>query len=300
VLVDPKGSDASKYRGATLVTPNKKEAAQLAGMPIDSEESLRRAGEVLRRTLEAQYVLVTLSEEGMALFGRETARIAALASEVSDVTGAGDTVLATLGFAMGCGLPVVESARLANRAAAAVVVKTGCATVTLDEILCFREPSDLGSHCPLLLAADVLERIALDLRRQGKTIVFTNGCFDLLHRGHVEYLEASRACGDCLIVAINSDESVGRLKGAGRPIQAAEDRARILASLRCVDHVVIFSEDTPYELIRRLRPHILTKGADYAPAEVVGRDLVDEVRLISLVDGRSTTRTIQRIRQRAA
>ncbi len=301
VLVDPKGSDYSKYRGATLVTPNKKEAAQLTGVRIDSEAALLAAGQKLRRELQLRYAIITLSEEGMAIFDEHApmTRIRAVARDVYDVTGAGDTVLATLGFALAAGATIHQAAQLANSAAAVVVGKLGSATATLAEIRQYEASLRQARASEVVQTADALAPVCERLRRQGKRIVFTNGCFDLLHRGHVEYLQASRDCGDVLIVGLNSDASVRRLKGPARPVLAEDDRAAILAALRAVDYVVIFHEDTPYELIRRLRPDVLTKGADYAGQEVVGSDLVDEVRLISFVAGRSTSSTIQRIKKAA-
>jgi len=293
VLVDPKGRDYQKYRGATLVTPNRREAALLTGMPIDTEEALQTAGQTLRRELNLDYALITLSEHGMALFGERMTRIPAEAREVFDVTGAGDTVLATLGFGVAAGLPLEKAARLANRAAAVAVSRVGNATVRLEQIAAPPAEPSRGSK---VVSRQELRPVLERLKAAGKRIVFTNGCFDLLHRGHVEYLQASRECGDVLVVGLNADESVRRLKGPQRPVMGEEDRARILAALAAVDYVVIFEEDTPRSLIETLRPHVLTKGADYAGKEVAGADLVEEVRLIALCEGRSTSGTIGRIR----
>ena len=290
VLVDPKGSDYSKYRGATLVTPNKKEASELTGIPITDDATLLQAIRQLKNQLDLTHALITLSEEGMAVYTNELTRIRALAKEVYDVSGAGDTVIATLAFCLASRLTIVEAAEIANRAAAVVVGKFGSATASWDEIL-----GD-GSDSSIKTAAE-LEVIAAGLRQEGRRVVFTNGCFDLLHRGHVEYLKDSRACGDLLIVGLNSDASVTRLKGPERPLTCQEDRAAILAALRCVDYVVVFDQDTPYELIARLKPHVLTKGADYKREEVVGHDLVEDVRLIAFHEGRSTLQTITQIRK---
>jgi D-beta-D-heptose 7-phosphate kinase/D-beta-D-heptose 1-phosphate adenosyltransferase len=298
VLVDPKGSDGSKYRGATLVTPNRREAVELTGIAIHDDASLQQAGATLRQQLELNYAVITLSEEGMALCDGALTRISAAAKEVYDVSGAGDTVLATLGFGLACGLPLPDAALLANTAAGIVVGKFGSATVTLDEIEAAQRLS-FGCRERAIQTADEIEHTARLLRSRGQRMVFTNGCFDLLHRGHVEYLRASRACGDVLIVGLNSDAGVRRLKGPQRPIVAEEDRAAILAALADVDYVVLFDEETPYELIRRIRPDVLTKGADYRREEVVGADLVADVRLIPLIQGRSTSRTIDRIHHAA-
>jgi D-beta-D-heptose 7-phosphate kinase/D-beta-D-heptose 1-phosphate adenosyltransferase len=299
VLVDPKGRDYAKYRGATLLTPNRKEAAELTGVNIDSEESLTRACVILKQVLGLRYAMITLSEDGMALYGDQMTRIRAVAREVFDVTGAGDTVLATMGFCMACGLTVEESARLANSAAAVAVSKVGSATVTLDEILQYETGMASNEAATSIQTDESIKPVVEELRRQGKRIVFTNGCFDLLHRGHVEYLNRSRECGDVLIVGLNSDKSVRRLKGPERPVVSESDRSYLIASLRCVDYVVVFNEDTPAELINRVRPDVLTKGADYDGQDVVGSDVAGEVRLISLVDGCSTSSTIQRIRTAA-
>ncbi len=298
VLVDPKGADGTKYRGATLVTPNRREAVELTGIAIHDEASLRQAGEKLRRDLALDYAVITLSEEGLALFDPGLTRIHSAAREVFDVSGAGDTVLAALGFGMACGLSLADAAAWANTAAGIVVAKSGSATVTLDEIEAAQRLSS-GQRDLAIQTADEIEHTARLLRSQGQRIVFTNGCFDLLHRGHVEYLQASRNCGDVLIVGLNSDLGVRRLKGPRRPIVAEEDRAAILAALQAVDYVVLFDADTPYELIRRIRPDVLTKGADYHREEVVGHDLVSDVRLIPLMQGRSTSRTIDRIHHAA-
>jgi D-beta-D-heptose 7-phosphate kinase / D-beta-D-heptose 1-phosphate adenosyltransferase len=298
VLVDPKGADGSKYRGATLLTPNRREAIELTGLPIDDEVTLQQAGAKLRRDLALDFAVITLSEEGLAVFDNGMTRIRSAAKEVYDVSGAGDTVLAALGFGLACGLSLCEAATVANTAAGIVVGKFGSATVTLDEIEAEQRLCSAGRD-GAIQTADEIEHTARLLRSRGQRIVFTNGCFDLLHRGHVEYLRASRRCGDVLIVGLNSDRSVRRLKGPQRPFVAEEDRAAILAALQDVDYVVLFDEDTPYELIRRIRPDVLTKGADYHREEVVGHELVSDVRLIPLVQGRSTSRTIDRIQQAA-
>ncbi len=296
VLVDPKGADGSKYRGATLVTPNRKEASELTGLAVTDDQSLAAAGERLRHELALEYAVITLSEAGLAVFDGRMTKIRAAAREVFDVSGAGDTVLATLGVGLASGLSIRAAAELANRAAGIVVGRFGSATVTLDEI---EAAGEGDSRENAIQSADEMERTARRLKQQDRKLVFTNGCFDILHRGHIEYLRASKACGDVLIVGLNSDASVRRLKGPARPVVPQEDRAAILADLAAVDYVVIFDEDTPYELIRRIRPDVLTKGADYAGRQVVGSDLVADVRLIPFVAGRSTSSTIDRI-QRAA
>jgi D-beta-D-heptose 7-phosphate kinase/D-beta-D-heptose 1-phosphate adenosyltransferase len=225
-------------------------------------------------------------------------RIRAAAKEVYDVSGAGDTVLAVMGYGLACQLPVVDAARLANLAAGIAVSKSGAATVSWDEIEAQQRGTEQRSR-QVIQPQPAMEAIADQLRSQGKRLVFTNGCFDILHRGHAEYLRASRACGDVLIVGVNTDASIRRIKGPGRPVVAEHDRVALLAALRDVDYVVTFDEDTPYNLIRRLQPHVLTKGADYERHEVVGNDLVEEVQLIPLVADRSTSQTIRRIKEAA-
>ncbi|TLM66178.1 MAG: bifunctional D-glycero-beta-D-manno-heptose-7-phosphate kinase/D-glycero-beta-D-manno-heptose 1-phosphate adenylyltransferase HldE [Deltaproteobacteria bacterium] len=302
VVIDPKGNDYRKYRGATVLTPNRKEAQAASGVPIVDEASLRQAGQTLCRDLDLESLVLTRSEEGMSLFyrdGREL-HLPTQAREVFDVSGAGDTVLALIGLGLAAGLPLADAAQLSNVAAGVVVGKVGTSTVAADEILDaigrqHRDP-DGKLHERLTLAR------LLDARRaQGKTIVFTNGCFDLLHVGHVKYLQAARKLGDLLVLGLNSDASIRRLKGEKRPLIGEDERAHILAALDCIDFVVIFDEDTPLELIGTLRPDILVKGADYTPEGVVGKDLVESwggrVELIDFVDGKSTTNIIDKILQ---
>jgi D-beta-D-heptose 7-phosphate kinase/D-beta-D-heptose 1-phosphate adenosyltransferase len=296
VLVDPKGDDYGKYSGATLITPNKKEAAIASRIEIKDHASLLEAGETLKKSLNLDACVITLSEEGMAIFEETMTRIDATAKEVYDVTGAGDTVLATLGFAVASGMPLIEAARMANSAAAVVVGKLGSATVTIDEIIAYE---GAVHHCEIsekIQSFAQIEGTIRELKNSGKKVVFTNGCFDILHRGHVEYLKLSKKEGDVLVVGLNSDASVRRLKGESRPVVCEEDRAYILAALGIVDFVVIFEEETPYELIKAVRPDILTKGADYESKTVVGSDIAGEVKLIRFVDGRSTTSTINKIK----
>ena len=299
VMVDPKGKEYAKYRGATAITPNKKEASEATGIEIRDEESLRRAGFALKEQLGVERVIITLSEEGMAIFGEEMRLIPTVAKEVYDVTGAGDTVIATLGFVRACGGAIDEAARIANAAAALVVGKLGSATVTWEEILSYEKVLKGQESETKILSRDELARRIGELKAQGKKIVFTNGCFDILHLGHVKYLQEARSYGDVLVVGVNSDASVRRLKGPERPVNPEYDRAYLLAALEAVDYVTVFDEDTPYELIRALAPHILVKGADYRDKEVIGSDLVEEVRLVDLVSERSTSSLIHKIKQGA-
>jgi D-beta-D-heptose 7-phosphate kinase/D-beta-D-heptose 1-phosphate adenosyltransferase len=292
ILVDPKGDDYSKYKGATLLTPNKKEAIQATKIEIKDEQSLKKAGEFLKNSCELDFAIITLSEEGMAIFEDEMTKVPTVAKEVYDVTGAGDTVLASLGYALSCKLNIKEAALFATNAAAVVVGKVGSATVSLDEIEMYEHSLRSGNANNKIKTKEQLKSLLESLKN--KKIVFTNGCFDILHVGHVKYLEVAKSFGDILIVGLNSDESVKRLKGESRPINKAEDRAYVLSSLEAVSFVVAFEEDTPYDLISYLKPDILVKGGDYKDKVVVGSDLVKEVRLVDFVEGKSTTNIIQK------
>jgi D-beta-D-heptose 7-phosphate kinase/D-beta-D-heptose 1-phosphate adenosyltransferase len=300
VLVDPKGDDYSKYRGATLLTPNRKEAGLASGIDIVDEESLLRAGRQLRQEVDLDALVITRSEEGMSLLFREgpEKHLPTRAREVFDVTGAGDTVLTVLGLALAAGLSMEEAAELANVAAGIVVAKVGTSTVSGPEILAeiSRQHFDTDRK---IKSRDQLRGLLQDARQKGKQIVFTNGCFDLLHVGHVKYLQHARQLGDIFVLGLNSDDSIRRLKGDKRPLINQEERAHLMAALSCIDYVVIFDEDTPLELIDILRPNILVKGGDYTPEGVVGKDLVESyggrVELIQFVDGKSTTNIINKI-----
>lgn len=294
VIVDPKGCDATRYTNATVLTPNQAETEALTGVSIHDEESLVRAAGALRQTAAADWVIVTRGELGMAVMGDAVTWIPPRAACTRDVSGAGDTVVAATAFALAAGLTVPQAATIANAAASTAVARPGIATLSRAELLA----AAAGSEAPpsIVVTRHDLSRHVSRLRRLGQRIVFTNGCFDVIHRGHLEYLEQSRALGDVLIVGLNSDASVRRLKGPGRPVNGETDRARVLAGLRCVDYVVLFEEDTPYELIQELRPDVLTKGGDYDPAAVVGHDLVAKTHVLDLVPGRSTTSLIHAIR----
>jgi len=303
VVIDPKGDDYRKYRGATLLTPNRKETEVASRVTISDLDSLRRAGRALLESLDLETLMVTRSEEGISIFFKDGNEIhlPTEAREVYDVTGAGDTVLSLIGVGLACGLAIEDAARMANLAAGIAVGKLGTSTVSVEEIReVFSRQFPEGDV--KIKRRDTLARILETEHQRGKTIVFTNGCFDLLHVGHVKYLQKARQLGDLLVLGLNSDDSIRRLKGPSRPLIGEEERAHILAALACVDYVVVFDEDTPLELIRLLRPHILVKGGDYTPEGVVGKDLVESyggrVALIDLVDGRSTTNIIERILDR--
>jgi D-beta-D-heptose 7-phosphate kinase/D-beta-D-heptose 1-phosphate adenosyltransferase len=297
VLVDPKGFDYSKYKGATLLTPNKKEASLATQIEIRDTSSLQEAGFKLKNDLDLDATLITLSEDGIALFEEKMSTIPTVAREVYDVTGAGDTVLASLGVALASKLSLKEACEFANKAAAVVVAKVGSATVTLNEIEEYEHSLNKGQAESKIKDFTQITRISKRLKEQKRKIIFTNGCFDILHRGHASYLEKAKALGDILILGLNSDESITRLKGESRPINNLEDRAFLLAALESVDYVIPFSGDTPYDLIKLVQPNILVKGADYEGKKVVGSDIADEVVLIDFVEGKSTSNLITKMNQ---
>ncbi len=298
VLVDPKGENFTKYSGAYLLTPNKKEAELASNIKIENEDSLKEVLENQRLEAELNVSLITLSEHGIAiLVDNEVVIKPTVAREVYDVTGAGDTVLASLGFAISLGYDIFTSVEFANLAAGVVVGKLGSATTTLDEIEEYQASLHKSSIELHIKTRKEIKKISTRLKEQNKKIVFTNGCFDILHKGHVSYLNTAKSFGDILILGLNSDLSVKRLKGENRPINSQDDRAYILSALECVDYVVIFDEDTPYELISKIKPDVLVKGADYEGKEVVGSDIAKQTKLVTFIDGKSTTKTIEKIQK---
>lgn len=292
ILIDPKGSDYSKYKNATLLTPNKKEATEATNVVIEDKKTLLKAIVKLKKDLNLTYSLITLSDEGIAIYDKNLHLIPALSREVFDVTGAGDTVIATLSYGLSCKMDIFQAASLANKAAAVVVGKVGSATATFEEIGRYEHEKSIGELEDRIKTKEELKKI---LDKTDKKLVFTNGCFDILHVGHAKYLKTAKSFGDILIVGLNSDLSTKRLKGSSRPINTQNDRACLLSALGFVDYVVIFDEDTPYELIKYLKPNILVKGADYKDKEVIGSNLVDDVRLVEFQKGKSTTSIIERI-----
>lgn len=287
ILCDPKGSDYAKYKNATLLTPNKKEAKEATGIEIDNPEKLLLALQNLGSKCNLTYPLITLSEDGIGILESGELKVfPTLAQEVYDVTGAGDTVISALCYALAQGKSIDEACKFANSAAAVVVAKVGSATATQEEIYLFHQNDSIESK---------ILKSPKDLPQNSK-IVFTNGCFDILHKGHVSYLQKAKELGDILVVGLNSDRSVKELKGEERPINSQEDRAYLLASLECVDFVIIFDESTPYELIKEIAPTFLVKGADYEGKEVVGSEFAKEVKLIEFVEGKSTTNIIKKIK----
>jgi D-beta-D-heptose 7-phosphate kinase/D-beta-D-heptose 1-phosphate adenosyltransferase len=298
VLVDPKGLDYSKYKGAYLLTPNKKEASEATQVDIKDDASLTQAITQLKTECDLDVSLITLSEQGVAIYDDELRTHPTVAREVFDVTGAGDTVLASLGFALACEYGIDDAVKFSNLAAGVVVGKIGSATTTLNEIIEYESSLNKSTSDGHIKVLDEIAVLAVELKARGKKIIFTNGCFDLLHAGHVRYLETAKSFGDVLILGLNSDRSVTALKGKGRPINTQLDRAYILAALEAVDYVVIFDEDTPYDLIKTIKPHVLVKGGDYEGKEVVGKDIANELKLVEFVDGKSTTKTIEKIKKR--
>lgn len=300
VLIDPKGHDYSKYQGATLLTPNRKEAQEASGVTIKDEETLLQAGRKLFDSLDLEALAITRSDEGMTVFSKHGEfHLPTLAREVFDVSGAGDTVLAIFGLGLARKLPLNISAEIANLAAGIVVGKVGTSPVYPHELLDSVTTVESDFNNKIISLASLKKVLTQAQHSYRKKVVFTNGCFDLLHIGHVKYLQQARKLGDILVLGLNSDNSIRRLKGANRPLINQEERAHILAALDCIDYVIIFDEDTPLELIKELKPDILVKGGDYTPDGVVGRDVVEEyggrVELIDFVDGRSTTHLIEKI-----
>lgn len=299
VLVDPKGQDFSRYRGATILTPNFHEFEMIVGK-CPTEHDLVSKGLVLLAELGLDALLVTRGEQGMTLIrpNHQELHLPARGREVFDVTGAGDTVIATLAAAMAAGLAMPESTALANLAAGIVVGKLGTAAVSSAEL---RRAivAEQGAQRGVVTEEQLLLAIE-DARASGERLVFTNGCFDIIHAGHVGYLEEARKQGDRLIVAVNSDASIRQLKGNGRPINPLDRRMAVLAGLEAVDWVVDFNEDTPERLLRRVKPDVLVKGGDYREDQVVGASIVKayggKVKVLSFFDNCSTTSIVNKIR----
>lgn len=301
-IVDPKGNDYEIYRGATFVTPNRKELIDATNLPTETDEDVVRAAMKLIESHGIQNILVTRSEKGMTLVKQtgEFHHFRAVAKEVYDVSGAGDTVVSTLAAALSVGDTLEEAVQLANLAGMVVVGKIGTATVTLKELeeaMTLMDQQEIASD-KIVTLAQAQKKVA-DWKDRALKVGFTNGCFDLLHLGHLKILNESKSLCDRLIVAVNKDTSIQRAKGPGRPIQNELTRASILAALSCVDLVILFGEDTPKTLIETLVPDVLVKGGDYTIETVVGADIVQKnggkVHLVDLVEGHSTTKTVGKI-----
>lgn len=306
VIVDPKGRDFSRYAGATVVTPNRKELGEAVGRAVAEDGEIVAAARELIERHDFSCLLATRSEKGISVVGADDARhIPTQALEVFDVSGAGDTVVAAFALGLGAGLDRFDAALVANAAAGVVVGKHGTARLSPDELVTALFRDDATQHS-LRSVVDLptADLIAAAWRRQGLSVAFTNGCFDILHAGHVSLIQQARATADRLILGLNSDASVRRLKGAGRPVNTERDRALVLSALAAVDLVVVFEEDTPLALIERLKPDVLVKGSDYTVDTVVGADIVlnsgGRVVLAELVPGKSTTSIIARVAAPAA
>jgi D-beta-D-heptose 7-phosphate kinase/D-beta-D-heptose 1-phosphate adenosyltransferase len=303
VIVDPKSANFAIYRGATLLTPNRKEFAEATRSRADSEKSIADAAQDVMQLADCEAILVTQSEHGMTLVPRkgEAIHVPAHPVKVRDVSGAGDTVAAVLAVTLAAGADWETALRMANAAAAVAVGKKGTATVTPAELRRRILPhAYLAAEEKIIAAGADLDAHLQEWRRQGLRVGFTNGCFDILHPGHVKVLTAARGACDRLIVGLNSDASVKRLKGDSRPVQDERARSEVLAALEAVDLVVIFEEDTPIRLITEIKPSVLVKGGDYRRDQVVGHEIVEaqggEVLLVEVLPGFSTTSLVDRAR----
>jgi D-beta-D-heptose 7-phosphate kinase/D-beta-D-heptose 1-phosphate adenosyltransferase len=300
VIVDPKGQDFGIYRGATLITPNRKELAGSTRLPVQTDAEVAAAARELAHAIDARAVLVTRSEEGVTLYERSGRLVHVPAHKVNvmDVSGAGDTVAAIMGVMLAVNAGFEPAAHAANAGAAVVVGKRGTSTVSVTELQSRLQAASSSVQDKIVFDWSVLDDRLREWRGRDLRIGFTNGCFDLLHPGHVRLLTEARASCDRLIVGLNSDASVRRIKGKDRPLQDQQARAEVLGALEAVDVVVIFEQDTPIELIRRVKPAVLVKGADYRLDEVVGRELVEAeggtVVLVPLLPGHSTSTIVER------
>jgi D-beta-D-heptose 7-phosphate kinase/D-beta-D-heptose 1-phosphate adenosyltransferase len=310
VLIDPKSKDLSDYAGATVITPNKDEFIAAGGL-VHNEEVIWQSAQDVMTNCNIESILLTRSEQGMSAITRtEKVDMPAQVLEVSDVTGAGDTVIATLAMMMAAGLELADAAKVANLAAGVVVAKLGAATVSPEELYGVVNKNMFASKQAHYQTPfdEVLKHIEF-ARQSGEKIVFTNGCFDILHAGHVHYLEQAKALGDRLVVGLNNDESITRLKGPTRPVNLLKERATVISGLASVDWVIPFGElngneydDTPFNIIKQVNPDVLVKGGDYTPETIVGADFVQaqggQVAVIEFVDGCSTTKIINKIQQK--
>lgn len=297
VCIDVKDSHISKYKGAFLLKPNKSELSNLTSMPVDTDEEIFLAAENLREKCSCEYVLTTCGARGMLLVGDDVRKsVDSVGKEVFDVTGAGDTVIAYLSACLANGMYIEDAMWVSSAAAGIQVSKVGTSPVYFSEVQDAISQVNGDADRKLI---DKSELSVLRTQNRDKKIVFTNGCFDILHAGHVSYLNEARLMGDILVVGLNSDDSIRRIKGDKRPINDEKDRSIVLRGLDCVDYVVVFEDDTPYEIIKELQPDVLVKGADYKHKEIVGRDLVESnggrVMLIPFIDGKSTSNIVEKI-----
>jgi D-beta-D-heptose 7-phosphate kinase/D-beta-D-heptose 1-phosphate adenosyltransferase len=301
-LVDPKHKDLSRYANATMVTPNRSEAEWSAGCPMSSLDAVKQEGGKLCVDAQLQSLLITLGAEGMYLLDADgsATHIPTFARQVYDVTGAGDTVISALAISLASGYDSITAMHLANAAAGIAVSKVGTTMVGREELLRYLRSSTPAGKV-VAETDEQLLAITEHFRLEGRKVVFTNGCFDILHAGHVRYLRAARGLGDVLVLGLNDDDSVSRLKGADRPYNKLEDRAEVLAALEFIDLVVPFADDTPESLVQKICPDVLVKGADYKDKGVAGAEFVKknggEVEFIDILPGRSTTGIAERIRE---
>jgi len=298
VFVDPKGRDYSRYRGAYAITPNSREAGEATGIVVDDMAGLRAAADAIKRLVECDLMVITRGADGLALLEKtdEWVLVPTSAREVFDVTGAGDTFVAWLALGVASGLSQVDAARLANTAAGVAVGKSGPATVSPLE---FHRALTQDRFRRKILAEADLKELGEQLRQSGKRIVLTNGCFDFLHAGHLDFLQRARALGDALVLAINSDDSIRRLKGSPRPLISQHQREALLSSMEAVDFVVVFHDDTPHRIIEVLKPDFLVKGSNYTQEEVEGSEVVErlggQVRLLPMTYNFSTSDIVTRL-----
>jgi len=297
LLIDPKKTDWDCYSGAFLITPNVKELSEAAGFEVANEdEAVIAAARTLLKKYRLTNILVTRSEKGATLVTESTVKhIAATAVEVYDVSGAGDTTIATVAAFLAAGLTLGEACELANLASQFVIGKVGTYPIQASDLLKMLRAADF-SYLNKIVTRETAAEICKNWKKSGKKVIFTNGCFDIIHSGHIDSLNKAHELGDVLIVGLNSDASVKRLKGETRPVNGQQDRAKILAALEAVDLVTIFEEDTPRELLAALCPNVIVKGGDYLAEQVVGREFADEVVIIALTKGYSTTGIIEKMK----
>ena len=297
-IVDPKGSDWSKYNGATCITPNVKELGESVGYVVDNtDEAIITAAKDVLTKLDIEYIVATRSAKGITVVAKDgrTWHNPATQQEVFDVSGAGDTVVSMMITCLTSKLSMRLALHIANGAAGIVVSKVGTYPIHRSELIELWQSLQEGEHTKPLYTKEEMKSLIDQWQANDEVVVFTNGCFDILHRGHITYLQEAAQLGRHLIIGLNSDDSVKRLKGETRPIVSEQDRAALLSALGCVDGVVLFEEDTPADLLAYLRPNILVKGGDYKKEDIVGRESVDEVEVLSFKDGYSTSDIVNKI-----
>lgn len=296
IIVDPKGPNWSKYKGSTIITPNVRELSEVVGRDVlNDDKDIENCGLKILDKFDLKYLIITRSEKGISLVSRkDICHFTTKAKEIYDISGAGDTVVGTTSVLLANDFNLIEAVKLANIAAGIVVSKFGTAPITREEFLDVLN----GNGSSKIVSLKTLLEIINDLRSKEKKIIFTNGCFDILHKGHITYMKEAKKLGDILIVGMNGDSSVRRLKGKDRPINNQESRAAVLANLEFVDYVIIFKEATPFNLIKAIKPDVLVKGGDYKIKEIVGREFAKEVKIIPFVKDYSTSNIIKAIKDK--